>query len=83
MDKLTKQEALRLLSEEHAKIDFEIMAKYKGTYMPGRDGAYTQELREFHKKCFKPFSKIIEAYENNKPLTGEEVIKIASMWQDE
>lgn len=75
---ITESEALRLLSLEETKYSRKICAKYDGTKMPGRDGAYTQELRLLHNEFGERYCKIKKAYENNVTLSKDDVMKIVT-----
>lgn len=73
---LTRSEALRKLSEENAKCDNDIIKKWDGKKMPGRDGAYTQELKALTKVFGERFFKLNELYQNHETLPESEVMKI-------
>lgn len=75
---LTREEALQRLGKENADCDKAIRAKWNGKKMPGRDGAYTQELKELTKVLGKRFFKLNELYQNRETLPEAEVMKIVT-----
>lgn len=74
--RLTYEEARSILGEESYKCEKAICDKWKGKKCPGRDGAYTPELKILHEKFGKRFLKLKEEYKSNETLPESEVLKI-------
>lgn len=76
--RLTYEEARRMLGEESYKCEKSICDKWKGKKMPGRDGAFTPELKKLHENFGIRFFKLKETYAGHKTLPESEVMKIVT-----
>ncbi len=74
--RLTYEEARSMLSAENSKHTMAILDKWRGKKMPGRDGAYTPELKALDDEFGKRFFKLKDEYKSNDTLSEESVIKI-------
>lgn len=73
---LTEHEAIRVLDNEYADYAMQIIKSWNGKKMPGRDGAYTQELKALNAEQYQKLLKIKEMYYNCETLPESEVMKI-------
>lgn len=74
--RLTYEEARSMLGEESYKCEKAICDKWRDKKIPGRDGAYTPELKALHEKFGRRFFKLKEEYKSNATLPESEVMKI-------
>lgn len=73
---LTYEEARHILGLENAKRSKAIRDKWKDKKCPGRDGAFTPELKKLNEDFGKRFFKLKDEYKANKTLPESEVMKI-------